>query len=186
MDKRILRDRLEEVKKQLRANAKDVHFYDKLIDEALSLKGQISIEPVELDCGKKESELKGDTYTIVLTNKGVLYHEYGGYNIFVTPANTALYDTLADLVNSKEEYYSLTGEEKERFEVYLSAMIHCLAVPKIAFTEAEFTFDIATRCTNFIREQYEKLMNIGLQEETPVLDEQFKNATLALKELELE
>ena len=46
MDKEVLKERLNEVKNQLRTNAKDVHFFDKLIDEALSLKGQMDVEPM--------------------------------------------------------------------------------------------------------------------------------------------
>lgn len=183
MDKKVLKERLEEVTNQLRTNAKDVHFFDKLIDEALSLKGQLSVEPIELDCGKKVQEVEGNTYRITLTTKGALYHEYGGYNVFVTPSNKALYETLEDVVVNAGEYGKLIGEEKERMETYLSAMVYCLSLPKIAFSDANFTFDIATKCAEFTREQYIKLMNETLQEETPEEDEAFKNASLAMEEV---
>ena len=114
MDKKILKERLDEVKKQLRTNAKDVHFFDKLIDEALSLKGQMTIEPIVLDCGKEEDEWMGDTFRITLTNKGILYHEYGGYSVFVTPQIISLYETLYDLVVNKEKYAELKGEEDRK------------------------------------------------------------------------
>ena len=183
MDKKILKERLEDVKKQLRTNAKDVHFFDKLIDEALSLKGQMGVEPLELDCGKKENEFKGNTYSIVLTNKGALYHEYGGYNIFVSPSYTSLYDTLADIVLNKDLYEKAEGEEKERLETTLSAIGYCLSLPKFVFSDADFTFEIATRVVGFIKKQYDELMSKPLQEEDVKKDEQFKEAVLAVEEL---
>lgn len=183
MDKKVLKERLDEVKNQLRTNAKDVHFFDKLIDEVLSLKGQLSVEPLELDCGKKVKEVEGNTYRITLTSKGALYHEYGGYNVFVTPSNKALYETLEDVVEHADEYAKMEGEERDRIETYLSAMIYCLSLPKIAFSDADFTFDIATKCAEFTRTQYEKLMNEALKEETPEEDEAFKNASLAMEEV---
>lgn len=183
MDKNILKERLNDVKRQLRTNAKDVHFFDKLIDEALSIKGQMGVEPMELDCGKKEDEYKGETYRITLTNKGVLYHEYGGYNIFVTPNNTALYETLADMVINKEENAKAEGEAKERLELMMSAVGYCLTLPKIAFTDAEFAFEIATKVIEHIRRKYDELMSEELQEETPKEDEEFKNATLGIENL---
>lgn len=183
MDKKILKERLNDVKNQLRTNAKDVHFFDKLIDEALSIKGQMSVEPMELDCGRKIDEFKGETYRITLTDRGALYHEYGGYSIFATPRTKSLYDTLADVVTNKEEYAKAEGEDKERLELTLSAIGYCLAVPRLAFTDVDLTFDIAGRVVDFIKSKYDTLMNEPLREETPVENAQFEEATIALENL---
>jgi hypothetical protein len=183
MDKNVLKERLDELKRQIKLNSKDAHFADKLIGELLLVKGQMAIEPLELDCGKKEDEYKGETYRITLTNKGVLYHEYGGYNIFVTPNNKALYETLADIVINKDENAKAEGEARERIELMMSAIGYCLTLPKIAFTDAEFAFEIATKVIEFIRAQYDDLMSTPLQEETPKEDEVFKNASLALEDV---
>lgn len=183
MDKKILKERLNEVKNQLRTNAKDVHFFDKLIDEALSLKGQMGVEPIALDCGKEEEEWAGNTFRITLTNKGVLYHEYGGYSVFVTPNNTALYDVLSDLVKNKEEYAKLEGEQAENFKSLLTIIAYNLSIPRISFMDKDFPQEIAIKTMQFLQKMYEELMEQPLQEETPKEDAVFKEATLAVKEL---
>ena len=165
MDKKVLKERLDEVKNQLRTNAKDVHFFDKLIDEALSLKGQMGVEPIALDCGKEEDEWAGETFRIKLTNKGVLYHEYGGYSVFVTPNNEALYNALVDLVENKEKYAKLEGEEAENFSALLTIIAYNLSLPRISFMDREFPQEIAIRTMEFIRKMYDSLMNKELQEE---------------------
>lgn len=183
MDKKILKERLNEVKNQLRTNAKDVHFFDKLIDEALSLKGQMGVDPIALDCGKEVDEWKGETFRITLTDKGVLYHEYGGYSVFVTPNNEALYDVLSDLVVNKDEYAALEGEQKENFESLLTIIAYNLSVPRIAFLDRDFPQEIAIKTMEFLRKMYDDLMSKELQEETPKEDAAFREATLALEDL---
>jgi hypothetical protein len=183
MDKKILKERLADVKKQLRTNAKDVHFFDKLMDEALSLKGQMGVEPIALDCGKEEDEWAGKTFRITLTDKGVLYHEYGGYSVFVTPNNNALYDVLSDLVVNKEEYAKLEGEKKDNFEALLTIIAYNLSIPRISFMDKDFPQEIAIRTMQFLQKMYEDLMEEPLQDETPNADAEFKEATLAVEEL---
>lgn len=183
MDKKVLQERLNEVKNQLRTNAKDVHFFDKLIDEALSLKGQMGVDPIALDCGKEEDEWRGETFRITITNKGVIYHEYGGYSVFVTPNNEALYSVLVDLVENKEKYAKLEGEEAENFSALLTIIAYNLSLPRISFMDREFPQEIAIRTMEFIRKMYDDLMNKELQEETPKEDAAFREATEALEGL---
>lgn len=183
MDKKILKERLADVKKQLRTNAKDVHFFDKLIDEALSLKGQMGVDPIALDCGKEEDEWAGETFRITLTNKGVLYHEYGGYSVFVTPNNAALYEVLSDLVTNKENYAKLEGEQAENFKALLTIIAYNLSIPRISFMDKDFPQEIAIKTMEFLRKMYEEFMEKELQEETPKEDAEFRDATLAVEEL---
>ena len=183
MDKEVLKERLNEVKNQLRTNAKDVHIVDKLIDEALSLKGQMGVDPIALDCGKEEDEWAGETFRITLTNKGVLYHEYGGYSVFVTPNNEALYNARVDLVENKEKYAKLEGEEAENFSALLTIIAYNLSLPRISFMDREFPQEIAIRTMEFIQKMYDDLMNKELQEETPIEDATFREATEALEGL---
>lgn len=183
MDKKVLKERLNEAKNQLRTNAKDVHFFDKLIDEALSLKGQMGVDPIVLDCGKEEDEWAGETFRITLTNKGVLYHEYGGYSVFVTPNNAALYEVLSDLVTNKENYAKLEGEQAENFKALLTIIAYNLSIPRISFMDKDFPQEIAIKTMEFLRKMYEEFMEKELQEETPKEDAEFKDATMALEEL---
>lgn len=47
MDDKELKDRLSELKKQIKTNSKDARWSDKLVDELLSVKGQLDVEPVD-------------------------------------------------------------------------------------------------------------------------------------------
>lgn len=183
MDKKILKERLDDLVKQIKVNSKDAHFADKLIGDLLSVKGQMGVEPIALDCGKEVDEWRGETFRITLTDRGVLYHEYGGYSVFVTPNNQALYDVLADLVENKEEYAELEGEKKENFESLLAIIAYNVSLPRIAFMDKDFPQEIAIKTIEFLRNMYEGLMNKELQDETPKEDAEFKEATLALEDL---
>lgn len=186
MDKKILKERLDDLVKQIKVNSKDAHFADKLIGDLLSVKGQMGVEPIALDCGKEVDEWRGETFRITLTDRGVLYHEYGGYSVFVTPNNIALYDVLADLVENKEEYAELEDEKKENFESLLAIIAYNVSLPRIAFMDKDFPQEIALKTIEFLRKMYDDLMNKELQDETPKEDAEFKEATLALEDLKKE
>lgn len=183
MDKKVLKERLDELVRQIKLNSKDAHFADKLIGDLLSVKGQMGIEPIALDCGKEVDEWRGETFRITLTDKGVLYHEYGGYSVFVTPNNVALYDVLSDLVVNKEEYAELEGESRENFESLLTIIAYNVSLPRVSFLDKDYPQEIALKTMEFLRKMYDDLMNKELQDETPKEDAEFKEATLALEDL---
>ena len=144
------------------------------------------VEPIVLDCGKaiEGKCFKGETFEITKTNKGICYHVFGGYSIFVTPNNIALYETLDDLIENQETYNQLTGKEREDFDLNLSAIGYVLDVPLFAFSNAEFTFDLASKVVNFLQKVYDEAMNAPLQEETVREDQEFKDAILGLEDLQ--
>lgn len=142
-----------------------------------------AVEPILLDCGKEIKTWKGQTFELVKSNKGILYHVYGGFNIFVTPNNVALYETLDDLVENQETYNKLTGQEREDFDLNLSALTYVLDIPLIAFASADFTFEIAERVIKFLQKTYDDAMAKPLQEETVQEDQVFKDAILGLEEV---
>lgn len=183
MDKKVLKERLDELVRQIKLNSKDAHFADKLIGDLLSVKGQMGIDPIALDCGKEVDEWRGETFRITLTDKGVLYHEYGGYSVFVTPNNVALYDVLSDLVVNKEEYAELEGESRENFESLLTIIAYNVSLPRVSFLDKDYPQEIALKTMEFLRKMYDDLMNKELQDETPTEDAEFKEATLALEDL---
>ena len=141
------------------------------------------VEPILLDCGKEIKSWKGQTFELVKSNKGILYHLYGGFNIFVTPNNVALYETLDDLIENQEEYSKFIGKEREDFELNLSAITYVLDVPLFAFSSSEFTFDVATKVIQFLQKTYDDAMAQTLKEETVQEDQEFKDAVLGLEEV---
>ena len=143
------------------------------------------VEPIVLDCGKaiEGKVFKGETFELSKTNKGICYHIFGGYSIFVTQNNIALYETLDDLIENQETYNKLTGQERDDFDLHLSALTYVLDVPLFAFANAEFTYEIAEKVVKFLQKTYDDAMAQPLQEEAVQEDQEFKDAVLGLEEV---
>jgi hypothetical protein len=185
-NKKELREKLTELKKQIKANAKDAHWAENALREYESLVGQLKHEPIVLDCGKEVDEWAGETFRITKTTTGVLYHTYGGYSVFCTPNIKSLYETLCDYVDNKDEYAKLEGEDRDNHELALSALSYCINLPSFVCSDAGFLYDTAGHIVKYIREMSEQLLNAPLREETPEdlqANEEFRQATLATKEL---
>lgn len=185
-NKKELREKLAELKIQIKANAKDAHWVENALREYESLVGQLKHEPIVLDCGKEVDEWAGDTFRITKTTTGVLFHTYGGYSVFCTPNITSLYETLVNYVDNKDEYAKLDGEAKEEHELALSALSYCINLPSFVCSDAVFLYDTAGHILKYLREMSEQLLNAPLHEETPEdlqANEEFRQATLATNEL---
>lgn len=142
-----------------------------------------AVESILLDCGKaiEGKSFKGTTFELVKSNKGILYHVFGGFSIFVTPNNVALYETLNDLIENQEMYNKLEGNEREDFDLNISAITYVLDIPLFAFSSAEFTFEIAEKVVKFLQKTYDDAMSNPLQEETVNEDQEFKDAVLGME-----
>lgn len=185
-DKKELREKLNDLKKQIKANAKDAHWAENTLREYESLVGQLKHEPIVLDCGKEVDEWAGETFRITKTTTGVLFHTYGGYSVFCTPNITSLYETLVNYVEKKDEYAKLEGEAKEIHELSLSALAYCVNLPSFVCSDEAFLYDTAGHIVKYLREMSEQLLNAPLREETEEdlkANEEFREATLATKEL---
>lgn len=185
-NKKELREKLTELKKQIKANAKDAHWAENALREYESLVGQLKHEPIVLDCGKEVDEWAGETFRITKTTTGVLFHTYGGYSVFCTPNITSLYETLVNYVEKKDEFDKLEGEAKEIHELALSALAYCVNLPSFVCSDEAFLYDTAGHIVKYLREIQDQLLNAPLREETPEdlqANEEFRQATLATKEL---
>lgn len=185
-NKKEVREKLTELKKQIKANAKDAHWAENALREYESLIGQLRHEPIVLDCGKEVDEWAGETFRITKTTTGVLFHTYGGYSVFCTPNITSLYETLVNYVDNKDEYAKLEGEAKEIHELSLSALAYCVNLPSFVCSDEAFLYDTAGHIVKYLREMSEQLLNAPLREETPEdlqSNQEFRDATLATKEL---
>ena len=184
--KNELKEKLKELKAQIKLNSKDAHWTENALREYESLIGQLRHEPIVLDCGKEIDEWAGDTFRITKTTTGVLYHTYGGYSVFCTPNIKSLYDTLCDYVDNKDELSKLEGEEKEIVELTLSALTYCINLPSFICGDADLLFSIASKVVEYLRENSERLLNTPLKEETIEdikLNEMYKDAELGMRNL---
>lgn len=192
MDKNVLKERLDEVKNNLIANSKDAHWAKNAINELLSLKGQLEHEPtlVYLPVKDVENKLEGGTFEMSIMKDGTaVYHTYGGLTVVAKPNLTSLAGTIAEYVGSQEYVATLNEEEKELFDLDLSAFGYIMSLPMFAFSNKEFTYSIASNIVEFLRKSADELLNEELHEETSEdveMNERFKDASLALEEMKEE
>ena len=187
MDKDVLKKKLDEVKKRIKANSKDAHFADALVDELLSLKGQLGIEPtlVHIPVGDVVKTLKGETFEMSLTKHGdAIYHVYGGYTI-VADGNRmrSLANAISDYVVNQELVESLDEKEREMYDLDLSASAYVLNIPMLAFGDPNLKYDLASTMVSYLRKTYEEALAQPLQEETRDADAKFEDAAIALDKL---
>lgn len=187
MDKKELNKKLNDVKKKIKANSKDVHFAEALIDEALSLKGQLGIEPtiVHIPTEDVVKTLKGDTFEMSVTKHGdAIYHVYGGYTLIADGQRMrSLANTIADYIINQDLVKDLDDKEKELYDLDLSATAYVLNIPMIAFSDADLKYDLASKIVTWLRETYEKAMEQPLQEETREQDVAFESAAKAIEDV---
>ena len=184
MDKSNYREQIKNICEQIKENSNDSHITEQLLLELLSAQKQLDHEPLPIgDLGAELGRYKGATFYVAKHEKGALYHIYNSIYITVPMSQTALYQTLASIVDNQEENAKLEGDEKQFHESYMSAVGLVLAAPTYVFTDVAVCFDVATRLVTFLRESYEKALSQPLQEETIEVDEAFREAHLATEEL---
>lgn len=187
MDKKELTKKLNEVKKKIKANSKDAHFAEALIDEALSLKGQLGVEPTIVHIPSEDvvKTLNGDTFEMSLTKHGdAVYHVYGGYTLIADGQRMrSLANTIADYIVNQDLVKDLDEKEKELYDLDLSATAYVLNIPMFAFSDPELKYDLASKIVSWVRETYEKAMEQPLQEETREQDAAFEDAAKAIENM---
>lgn len=190
MDKETLKTKLDEVKAKIKINSKDAHFADMLVEELLSLKGQLGIEPtlVHIPTADIVSSLKGKTFEMSVTKHGdAIYHVYGGYTIIADGARMkALAGAIADYVVNDDLAKNLDDDEREMYELDMSATAHVLNIPMMAFADRDLKFDLASKIINWMRSKYDEALEQPLQDETPEQNAKFEAATKALEEVKSE
>lgn len=188
--KKVLKERFNEVKNQILANSKDSHWAKNAIDELVSLKGQLDHEPtiVYLPTQDIEKQMKGDTFEMSVMKDGTtVYHTYGGYTVIAKPNLTSLAGTIVEYVNSQEYVSTMTDEEKDNFQLSLSAFSYIMSLPTFVFSDLAFTYDIAGSIVSFLREKSESLLSDELKGETSddiELNEQFRVASIILEDIQ--
>ena len=188
MDKNELKNELNDIKAKIKANSKDTHFADTLIAELLSIKGQLLHEPTLAHLPLKDivKSFDDDTFNIYLMNTGeVVYRLKGGLTIIAATTLHSLNSALQDIViNQDEVEATLSNEDKEIYANDLLATTMILNLPVLAFSDLDFKYKIYGKIIDYMVELQEKLIdNASLQDETPIQNDLFKEATLAIDDL---
>ena len=107
-------------------------------------------------------------------------------NIVITGKELKATEAIKDYIDLMSDTSNLSEEDRTNFELSLSAFGYIMSCPMFAFTSEEFTFDLASKIVEFLRESSESLLNEELKDETSEdidLNNRFKDATMALEEL---
>jgi hypothetical protein len=184
MDKKILKERLNEVKNQLRTNAKDVHFFDKLIDEALSLKGQMGVEPMFAYLPENDivDRIKGDNYELVYTKTHAGYR-LGGFAILVQN-HYGLGGQIMNYIDTMKDTSELDEKQKEIFEFDLTASMLNFNAILFAANDFEFRYQLNELVVNYLNKKAEEMNNVEVSEETTEQDREFLATMKAIEALE--
>lgn len=133
--------------------------------------------------GKELGRFEGETFYIAEHEYGVLYHVYNSMDLIIRPNMISGYETLVDLVRNKDVYEKLEGQEKEDFELNISAITYILSSPLFVFSDGKLMYDIASLIVEYLRKAYNAAMEAPLQEESVEEDRQFQESVIAMEEI---
>lgn len=133
--------------------------------------------------GKELARFEGETFYIAEHECAVVYHVYNSMDLIIRPNMTSTYGMLVDIVRNKDEYEKLEGEEREHFELTVSAMTHILNSPLVAFSDIEYTYELATFIVKHLNDLMDKALNEPLQKETFEENQMFQDAALAIEDI---
>ena len=178
-----MKQALEETKVKLKANSKDAHFADTLINDLLSLKGQLEHQPTLVHIAEEDivDRFDGAHFEMCTTKDGTaVYRTRGGYTIVADYCLTSLNQTIKNFITLSKNEVKISEEDMEAVLLDLDANAHVLNIPMLAFSDINFKFDLAKMVINFLRETYDKAMEAPLQDETPEENKVFKEGVTAI------
>lgn len=172
--KKELNNKLNAKITQLKNICKDAVFADHLIDDLLSLKGQLSIEPtlVHIPLVNVIKEYDFEHFKIIKTLNGIVF-KMTGYEQIIRPTCRTLYGQIDYLLGLKDRYDTLTLEEKDIYDTLFQATATILMNPAICFTDDDYWIDIVPFITKRQNELFEKLLSTPLQPEDAERDDKF-------------
>lgn len=170
---------------RLKGICSDQHYATSLIDEILSLKGQLSIVPTELYVPLDEvlEEYDFGHFKLLDTLKGVII-KTTGYCIYVEMRIQSLYGQVKALMEYKKRYDTLTEEERSNYDMLLAGTMVILLNPLVCFSDDDYWINQTTYITKEQNELFQKILETPLQKEKPKEDmdmEDIINATEQLK-----
>lgn len=184
--KEEIRKKIDEVKNLIKANSKNAHHAEKLIDELLSLDREKRHEAtlVHIPMDNVSKTFKGDTFELCYTKQGeAVYRTFGGYTIICSSLFNALNATIENAIDylNGEIQEELTDEQKQLIEDDITATTWMLNLPLHACSDLEFKYDLTSKFIEFITKLQEKSNTDEPQEETYEQDAQFKDAMIGME-----
>jgi hypothetical protein len=172
-EKAKLKSKLDEKIALLKSQCKDAHFFDSIMDEIISLKGQYDVVPTRIFVREEDllEEYDYGAFKLSRFTTGIAFHMIG-YDFFVKPSCQTLYKQLDSLFESKGEYNALTQEQKDFYDVLFNATMDIIMTPPMCFCDDSYYIDIATYIMKRRNQLFKELDERPLASET-LADEQF-------------
>lgn len=172
---------------KLKMLCNDVHHAEKLINDIISIKGQLDIKPtlvyLQIDDIVKEYDF-GHFKLILMKNCIVV--KLAGFEMVVHPMQQTLYGQLKFIINTHENNSELSDEEKDAFSVFFNATMSIIMTPLICFCNDKFWLDIATYIAKKQNDFFTEILETPLQDETPEEDTEFNNVVSAIEDFKKE
>lgn len=178
MNKKELKKKLDEVIVQIKNNSKDAKFAESLIDKAMSLKGQIDVEEVELIIPKKDVIKRygyGNSYEFVRCKGGILFHVFGGYKTYVTPNMVAVYKHLEWMLDMWDEYESSDETHKKLTDYVIGNTVIVMESLIVSCHTDESLQEAANVIFGILVKLQKQATEAELQEETHEENAKFEN-----------
>lgn len=171
---KTLQDKLVELKNKIKANSKEARFADKLVDELLSVKGQLMIEPTLVHVPIKDIEqtLGRGHFKVYKTDADFVYTTKG-YKIVVSPTalkggeNSSLYEWMDAMCYLQSKVDKNEAEDVE--ETTLQAMLHSVDticnIPLSAFVDENNVIELLKLQTNFMQKRLDEIINSQVEKD---------------------
>ena len=189
-EKRELYLKIEELKDKIVGLTAEENTARELIRELLETKAQIDNTPLILNMGEVDNEsedvFRADEYEVVKTDRGILYHEYGGYSIFVAPNNKIIYDILSIFLEERADADGISEEERKDRKERNDALSFTLGIPRLAFIDVDTTIALTTCLVENIERAVANSMDAPLQDDNIEANEEIRENALELEKLKKE
>lgn len=182
-EKAKLESKLDEKISTLKTQCKDAHFADTLIDEILSLKGQLDVEPTRIFVPEMDivKEYDFDTFKISKTERDIIFEMFG-YQVRVNWSCSSLYGALSYILDQHDNYLKLDDESKAAYDKMFVAIMDINMTPAMCFCDDKFWIPVANAIWN-IREEWTKMKNETVLSSVTKEDEKVFNDSNLSQEL---
>lgn len=185
MDKKIIKERLEEVKRQIKNNSKDAHLADKLISDLILNQKQLDIVPLNtFDVGKELKRKQGTSFYVSINENGAVLHIYNNIEYLVHPNNKALFSLLENFVDGYEGDGS--DEYKDLYTAIYTCILYIFCIPTWSAMDLNLMLEFATKMLNYINEKANNLLHTDVTGETFKENVEFENVSILLDSISSE
>lgn len=177
MDKKAIKKELDEVLIQLKNNSKDAKFADKLIDKAMSLKGQLDVEEVDFIKTAKEVDKVYDfgNYKFTKYKDGSYgFHSYG-FDTFVSPILEGTNQRLSTTFEVRDSVSEYPEIDASGLDFLIAQFAIIFQIPQLAILTDDYCKEYTEAHLKNLEKFQQMYMDAELQEENHEENAKFEN-----------